>query len=224
MARRPTGRSSRGPNAERKPREERLTELRHTAAQTFYERGYDATSLQEIADRLGLLKGSLYYYIESKEDLLFDVVSSVHREGLAVVQECVNGSGGPLDRLERVIVAHVAHACRNLVPTAVFLREFSALSEDRQQEIMGTDHSYQGVFRDLLAQAQEQELLRPGIDPKIAALSILGSTNWIYRWFRPDGPYTPEEIGQQLADMALYSIGTRRALAAWERRRARHGD
>ena len=71
---------------ERKPREERWAELIEVATQVFYEKGYDGASLQDIADRLGMLKGSLYYYIQSKEDLLFDVISAVHRDGLAVVR------------------------------------------------------------------------------------------------------------------------------------------
>lgn len=205
---------------ERKPREERWAELIEVATQVFYEKGYDGASLQDIADRLGMLKGSLYYYIQSKEDLLFDVISTVHREGLAVITARADAPGDALERLEGVIVGHVEHTCRNLVATAVFLHELSALPPERRQEVLGTEHAYQAVFRDLIEQAQAAGLVRPEIEPRVAALSVLGSTNWVYRWFRPDGTFRPETIGAQLADMAIHGIATDRALADRARRRA----
>ena len=127
--RRPAGRSERRATGERKPREERWAELLEVATQVFYEKGYDGASLQDIADRLGMLKGSLYYYIQSKEDLLFEVISEVHREGYAVVSGAASSEGDPLERLERTIRAHVEHACRHLVPTAVFLHELEVAAD-----------------------------------------------------------------------------------------------
>lgn len=204
--RQPAGRSARRSGGERKPREERWAELIEVATQVFYEKGYDGASLQDIADRLGMLKGSLYYYIQSKEDLLFDVISSVHRDGLAVIRARADTPGTPLDKLRSVIVGHVEHTCRNLVPTAVFLHELAALSPQRRQEVLGSEHAYQGVFRDLIERAQRDGTVRADLDPRLAALSILGSANWVYRWFRPGGEFTPEQIGTELAEMAIRGI------------------
>jgi len=204
--RQPAGRSARRSGGERKPREERWAELIEVATQVFYEKGYDAASLQDIADRLGMLKGSLYYYIQSKEDLLFDVISAVHKEGLAVVRACADTAGDPLQRLRTVIVGHVEHTCANLVQTAVFLHELSALPPERRVEILGNEHAYQGVFRDLIELAQKEGLARADLDPRLAALSVLGSTNWVYRWFRPGGDFSAEQIAEELAEMAIRGI------------------
>lgn len=212
--RQPAGRSGRRSGGERKPREQRWAELIEVATQVFYEKGYDGASLQDIADRLGMLKGSLYYYIQSKEDLLFDVVSTVHRDGLAVIRARADVEGEPLQKLESVIVGHVEHTCRNLVPTAVFLHEISALPAGRREEVLGSEHAYQGVFRGLIEQAQKQGDVRADLDPRLAALSVLGSTNWVYRWFRPGGAFTPEQIGAELAEMSIRGIATEKALAA----------
>lgn len=217
QVRQPAGRSARRSGAERKPREERWAELFEVATQVFYEKGYEGASLQDIADRLGMLKGSLYYYIQSKEDLLFDVISSVHRKGLAVVQSRAAMPGQPLERLEGVIVAHVEHICRNLVPTAVFLHELDSLPPERREEVLGADHSYQSVFRGLIEHAQREGLVRADIEPRLAALSILGSTNWVYRWYRSGEAFTPELIGAQLAEMAIRGIATPDALAERDR-------
>jgi AcrR family transcriptional regulator len=211
--RQPAGRSARRSGGERKPREERWAELIQVATQVFYEKGYDGASLQDIADRLGMLKGSLYYYIQSKEDLLFEVINTVHTEGLAVIRARSEIDGGPLERLESVIVGHVEHTCRNLVPTAVFLHELSALPDERRREVLGSEHAYQSVFRDLIEKAQAEGLVRADLDPRLAALSVLGSTNWVYRWFRPGGTFTPEQIGAEMAEMAIRGIATETALA-----------
>lgn len=212
--RRPAGRSERRAVGERKPREERWAELLEVATQVFYEKGYDGASLQDIANRLGMLKGSLYYYIQSKEDLLFEVISEVHQEGYAVVSGAASSDGDPLERLERTIRAHVEHTCRHLVPTAVFLHELESLPTARREAILGSGHAYQGVFRDLVAEAQRDGLVRADVDPRVAGLSILGSTNWVYRWFRSDGPSTPEEVATQLAAMAVHAVATPEALTA----------
>lgn len=212
--RQPVGRSVRRSGGERKPRAERWAELIDVATQVFYEKGYEGASLQEIADRLGMLKGSLYYYIQSKEDLLFDVISAVHRTGLDVVQARAAAPGTALERLENVIVGHVEHTCRNLVPTAVFLHELSALPEARRREVLGSEHAYQAVFRGLIEQAQEAGLARADLDPRLAALSMLGSTNWVYRWYRPGGAFRPEQIAAELAEAAIRGIATEEALKA----------
>lgn len=210
--RQPAGRSARRGGGERKPREERWAELLEVATQVFYKKGYDAASLQDIADQLGMLKGSLYYYIQSKEELLYEVISAVHQTGLAVVKARSQIEGDPLDRLESVIRGHVEHTCNNLVPTTVFLHEMSALPLERRTEILGAGHAYQGVFRDLVEQGQAEGLVRRDLTPSLAALSVLGSTNWIYRWFRPDGPLSPEQIAAEMAEMAIRGIATDKAL------------
>lgn len=207
----PVGRSAR-PVRERKPREERWVELVQAATQVFYERGYDGASLQDIADRLGMLKGSLYYYIHTKEDLLFEVIKAVYEQGLAAVREAAEIPGDPLARLERVIIAHVGQTCRNLVATAVYLHELNSLPTKLRQKVDG--RSYQSVFLDLLEEAQEAGLLRPGVEPRLATFWILGSTNWVYRWFHHDGQFTASLVASQFAELAINGLATSDALAA----------
>jgi hypothetical protein len=95
----------------------------------------------------------------------------------------------------------------------VFLHELSALPDERRREVLGSEHAYQSVFRDLIEKAQAEGLVRADLDPRLAALSVLGSTNWVYRWFRPGGTFTPEQIGAEMAEMAIRGIATETALA-----------
>ncbi|MGW4340558.1 TetR/AcrR family transcriptional regulator [Rhodococcus koreensis] len=176
------------------------------ATDVFYEKGYEAASLQDIADHLGLLKGSLYYYARSKEDLLFAVVNDVHHEGLAELVGAAESEGAAIDRLRRVIETHVLHTCDNLVRVSVFLHELDHLPEERRSQIAGGKRPYQQIFRDLIAEAIAEGDVREGVDPKIAALSILGSTNWVYRWFRSEGRVSARALSKQLADLNIASI------------------
>ncbi|QYN20856.1 TetR/AcrR family transcriptional regulator [Amycolatopsis sp. DSM 110486] len=204
--RQPAGRAERRGGGSRKPREERWAELFAVATEVFYEKGYEGASLQHIADRLGLLKGSLYYYIHSKEDLLFEVMSEVHRQGLANIVELASRPGDPLQRLRNVVIGHVDHMCSNLTGTTVFLHEMAALPEERQAEILGGEHAYRSVFLGLVQKGKAEGLVRADIDPKLASLSILGSVNWVYRWFRPGGEFTPKQIGEHFADLIVHSL------------------
>lgn len=204
--REPIGRTKASAPTQRKPREERWTELVQTATQVFYEKGYDAASLQDIADRLGILKGSLYYYIQSKEDLLFSVISSVHAEGLAKITAAAATEGDALTRLSRVIEAHVVHTCKNLVKVSVFLHELESLPKERRLEITGGDHSYQQVFRDLVNKAISEGQVRDGVDPTVATLSILGSINWVYRWFQVGGRVSVQRVSKQMTQLNIASI------------------
>jgi TetR/AcrR family transcriptional regulator, cholesterol catabolism regulator len=211
--RQPPGRAQRRGGGDRKPREERWPELIEVATEVFYEKGYEGASLQDIADRLGMLKGSLYYYIHSKEDLLYDVINSVHQEGLANIESLAAGEGDALQRLRNVIVGHIDHELRYLKQTAVFLHELQALAPERQAQIIGGEHAYRGVFRGLIEAGQKEGLIRADVDPKLAALWILGSMNWVYRWFRPGGEFTAHQIGEQFADLTIRGLTTQEALA-----------
>lgn len=200
--------------AARKPREQRWPQIIEVATQVFYEKGYEAASLQDIADRVGMLKGSLYYYIQSKEDLLFEVINTVHQVGLANIRGHAAIEGDALRRLENVIIGHVEHTCCTLVSTTVFLHELGALPAERRDKVLGSEHVYQTVFRDLITEGQREGVIRPELDARLAALSILGSTNWVYRWYRPGGRYSPQQIGKQFADMNMRAIATANAFAA----------
>jgi TetR/AcrR family transcriptional regulator, cholesterol catabolism regulator len=112
-ARQPPGRAERRGTGPRKPREERWSELLQVATQVFYEKGYDAASLQDIADRLGMLKGGLYYYITSKDDLLYTVISEVHRAGPANVESLAAAEGDAPRRLRGAIIGG-EHAYRGV--------------------------------------------------------------------------------------------------------------
>lgn len=196
------GRRSTGSPREvsRKSGDERWKELLDVAARMFAEQGYAATSLQQLANKLGIFKGSLYYYISSKEDLLYEVIKAVYVDGVANFQALAGGEGDAVERLRRAIEGHVVYLIENLTATTVYLHEFDRLSKDRQDELSRLDYVH--LVRDLIVTGQTEGGIRADLDPTLATMAVLGSTNWIYRWYHP-GSRAPREIGQEFARIVV---------------------
>ena len=189
-----------------KARVDRKQEVIDAAASIFQEKGYGATSIQDVADAVDILKGSLYYYIESKDDLLYEVIQEVHEGGLRNL-EAGNGVGeNALERLRHFIVRHMSYNADNLTKMTVFFHDFRSLSDDRRAEIVEERDRYDKHLRRLIADGQTEGSIRTDVDPKIAAFWILGAVNWLYQWFDPDGDLSVAEIADQFADLTVQSL------------------
>ncbi|GLZ50190.1 TetR family transcriptional regulator [Actinomycetospora sp. NBRC 106375] len=175
----------------------RWEELLDTAARIFARKGYRSATLQDIADEFGVLKGSLYHYIRSKDDLLHEVIRAVLDVGLARLRDQAAVDLDPVERLRAIIRAHVLHLVDNLVGTTVLLHEFSQLSAERQATVPVRE--YQAVLEEQIDAARADPRVRSDLDPHLSALAILGATNWVYRWYRPGGTRTPEQIADYFA-------------------------
>jgi AcrR family transcriptional regulator len=187
------------------------------ATKVFYAKGYEAASLQEIADEVGIKKASFFYYFSSKEDLLHAVLASIIRQGMENIRTVLEPDEDPLTRLWGLVRAHIDWLCSNLIETAVFLHERKMIPVTRRREILEDDYAYQAAFIETIREGQLTGLILSSIDPKLAALSILGSINWTYTWFRPGMSLNPDLIGTQFATMTINSIATPEALATWRR-------
>ena len=181
---------------------DRERQIIDAATRIFQERGYDATTIQAIADEVGILKGSLYYYIDTKEDLLFRISEEVH-VGLTANLDSLDESAEPLEQLRALIASHVRFCAENLPAVRVFLHDFRALSEDRRKQIVKERDAYEGRFRDLLGQAQAAGQIRDDLDLELVIFAILGMVNWMYQWYRPRGRKRPDEIARTFADVAI---------------------
>lgn len=195
--------SNAGQTGRARASQERRKEIFEAAARIFSEKGYAATSIQDVADAVGILKGSLYYYIDSKEDLLYGVIQDAHETGLANLERVEGLAGNALVKLRYVIEAHLRSNIENLVKVGVFFHDFRSLSGQRHDYIIQERDQYDQRIRQLIREGQEEGVITPDIDPKIATLAILGMVNWVYQWYRPMGPESPEELASTFADLVL---------------------
>ncbi|MDT7601055.1 MAG: TetR/AcrR family transcriptional regulator, cholesterol catabolism regulator [Pseudonocardiales bacterium] len=182
----------------------RWNELLEISAKSFAEHGYKSTTLQDIADQFGVLKGSLYHYIRSKDDLLFEIVRAVYTRGLDNLRELAAAESDPAARLRSVVRGHVLYLIDNLVETSVLLHEFEQLSTARREQI--ALHEYSAILAALIEDAQRAGVVKPGVDAQLAALAALGAMNWVYRWYRPDGRKSPAEIADQYAEIVIAGL------------------
>ena len=187
----------------------RLREIYDAAARIFHEKGYQATSIQDVADAVGILKGSLYYYIDSKQDLLFRIIDEVHRESLRSLERWQSIDGDALVKLRAFIEGHLTSNVRNLVKIGVFFHDFRSLDLEHRERIVKERDLYDRFLRELIVQGQEEGVVDERVDPKLAAMAILGMMNWIYQWWRDDGPNSPEEVAREFANLVLVGLVAR---------------
>lgn len=187
----------------------RRSEVVEVAASVFAARGYGGASLQEIADRLGILKGSLYHYIESKEDLLLEVVQQVYDGGHEILRRHVEAAGPVPQRLRGLMVDQVIYFVNNATSSAVYLHELHRPPRALRDRLVRKEPGYEALLRALLDEGRAAGSVRAEVDAGLAALQVLGSLNWMYRWYRPGGRLTPTRIGGQLADVLLDGLTPR---------------
>lgn len=176
-----------------------------TAAELFRSKGYDATSLQDIADEVGILKGSLYHYIDTKEDLLFAIIERNHAliiTGNRAWQELDD----PIEALRSFIEGHIRQSLLSPTDSIVFVRDFRALSDERAALIVERQTKYDDDFRSLVQRGLDQGLLRDGVDPKFASRAVFGMVNWVHYWYHSEGRLSADQVVTELSTYALASL------------------
>jgi TetR/AcrR family transcriptional regulator, cholesterol catabolism regulator len=170
----------------------RLEEVLQSAANIFFAKGFHATSIEDVARDVGMLKGSLYYYIKSKDDLLFQLLLAGIEDSDAFIASQIDPQGDPLEQLERAIRAQIDYIVQNRVQFGLFLHEFDSLSGKRQHKLISVMSRYNSRFVELVRRGQEQGQLIQG-EPWIVVNGILGMCNWLYRWYDTDEISNPEQ-------------------------------
>ena len=182
----------------RAKRRRRRAEILHSALRAFRARGYHATTLEDIANQLGIRSAALYHYFPDKESILY----ACHREGLAEVERLLAEAraryAAAPQRLAHAIREHVRVMTDTLEGSALAL-EVSALAPRHRAEVIAERDRYERGLREIVAEGVRSGEFRP-VDPKLAAFALLGAINWVARWYRPNGPVRAPELGAQFAD------------------------
>lgn len=176
-----------------------------SAANIFFAKGFHATSLEEVARDVGMLKGSLYYYIKSKDDLLFQLLLAGIEDGDAYIEKQIDPAGDPVEQLERAIRAQIDYIIQNKVPFGLFLHEFDSLPGKRQHKLTAVMSRYNNRFVELVRKGQQQGKLMKG-EPWIIVNGMLGMCNWLYRWYDIDHISDTEQIKQVFLDVIFKGI------------------
>jgi AcrR family transcriptional regulator len=179
----------------------RRVQIIEAAIKLFSERGYSATSTTDIGDEVGLLAGSLYYHIASKEELLYVILLELHVAALDELSIIDAEGGDPIERLRRLVRSHVVH--HDVPRLRLFEAEFHHLTDEHHRQIMSMRRTYTAYATDRIREAQDQGLCEPHVDARAMSLSLLGALNAVPRWFNPRGPISIEAVAVSFDRMLL---------------------
>jgi TetR/AcrR family transcriptional regulator, cholesterol catabolism regulator len=181
----------------------RYSELISTALDMFAERGYEHTSIEDIADRLGILKGSLYHYITSKEDLLVNIMS----DGMARLQPVIDDIHAleepPEAKLRIFLERYTVHAIEQRWMNRIFASDFRSLDRKNQRDIVAQRDEYDRFLTALIEDAQADGSVRPDIDARVTASAVFGMINSTYQWYKPSGPKTAAQLAELFRSILL---------------------
>jgi TetR/AcrR family transcriptional regulator, cholesterol catabolism regulator len=162
----------------------RRNELTRQAARLFAQKGYHGTSIGEIAEALGVQKGSLYAHIKSKQDLLYETMvdgARAFHAGLDAIPEELPAT----EKIRLALRSHLRVVADQLDVATVFVQEWRYLEGERRDEIVAERRRYEERIRALFREGRELGELRSDLDDATSALLALSAANWAYTWLQP---------------------------------------
>jgi len=178
--------------------DKRLDSLLAAAAKTFAERGYHATSMRDLARASGFSLAGMYHYVESKNELLFQIQDRCFALVLDGAREAVAACPDPESRLRAFIQHHVVFFASHMAEMKVLAHEEDELTGTMRAQVRRRKKEYVGLLDALL-----QDIPGRHGDPHIAAYALFGMMNWIYTWYHPGGPTAPAALAEELASLFL---------------------
>jgi AcrR family transcriptional regulator len=194
------------------PRPSRWNDVVEAAAVVFRQRGYHATRLEDIAEELGMRKGSLYNYIDSKEELLLAVVSLPAAQLLDSLS-ALSDSDLPASEKIRLVARSHARVVEDYLPyVAVYVQEIAG--QDHSPEWRERDRAYVRQLSAIIDEGRQSGLFDPATVPVIHSMALIGALNWMTRWYEPGGELSAEEIADRIASVFLAGMLARGSAAS----------
>ena len=175
------------------------------AARLMSEKGYKGTSLQEIADRVGIHKSTLFHYFRNKEELLLEVLRISIEEVTARLNRIINDeSASPEDTLLKAMVNHIEMLAKYRDNVNVYHSDIRFLSEEKKRKYLNTRRYYEKCFLKIIDDLKRSDKRHfTNLDDHLVMFGILGMCNWVVKWYKPGGPYSPEEIAGVFNQMIM---------------------
>src|SRR6202165_1699666 len=182
-------------------------EILRTAARLFQQRGYDATSMNDVAAALKLSKGGLYHHFQSKDEILFEIMNHAMEITQEQLINPVRRIVGPEERLRALIRLHieVVLSPRDREIT-VMLHENHPLPPALRKRINVRKKDYIHFLENLMGEVQQSRHVRAKVSPRAAAFALLGMINWIYQWYKPEGDLQTQNLIPQFTDLVFGGI------------------
>jgi AcrR family transcriptional regulator len=176
------------------------------AGRLFAEQGYHGTSMRDLGRELGVVGSSLYAHVESKQDLLVEVVEEGARLFEGSAEMALAAGGTATDRLRALIAGHVAVVVDNIDVSRTFLNEARMLDGAHRSQVLAARDHYEEAFRAVIREGVVDGSLREDVEPKTTTILILSMLNAIERWYHPDGELTREALVERILRFTLRGL------------------
>jgi len=178
--------------------------LLRQAVAAFNQKGFNATSLDEIAGSLGITKASLYYYFPNKHALLFECFQEALRVAFDSLDAAKASGTTGLEKLQLTIQGYLEVALGELHRCLILTEEY-ALHPDHQTVIFEQRDRFEGALRDFVREGIQDGSVIP-CDPRLAIFAIFGSVNWVPKWFSEAGTWSSKQLAEGMAMLLCRSI------------------
>lgn len=205
--------SAQGSGAEPAGRKRTKAQMRwqvilRVSTELFNKRGFFATSMQDISDEVGIRKASLYYYVESKEQLLFEILKDLHHGGVALAEGVNFGTSDPLGELRSFLVQLAIYTGKHADRLAIYARDFDYLSREQQAAILTERRIYYDTCIRLISMAMAQGQVASTIDAATIGQVIMRGIVSIAQWYKIDGPLPIEQLAVQSAGVMVQGLAS----------------
>jgi AcrR family transcriptional regulator len=177
-----------------------------SAVELFAEQGFDATTVQQVVDRAEVTKGALYHYFESKDDLLYEIYHALIGTQTADLEEIAARGMTASDTVRAILVNVVCSTVDRLSEAKVFFQEAHKLDAERNAAFRADRRRYHESFRQVIANGQAGGEFSATTPPDTVVQIAMGVVNQLPVWYRPGGPKTPEQLGDEIADFVLAAL------------------
>jgi AcrR family transcriptional regulator len=177
----------------------RRTEIIRAAARVFKAKGYHAATIQDIADEVGLLKGSLYHYVASKEELLYLVVKEPISRVYRRLEKIADGKAPAREKIALGIQVQLEAFDAHDPHLFVYVREMENLMARLKDKLTESPKHYERLWHRILREGMKAGELRDDLDVKMVTYALLGAMNWMYKWYERNGRLSIQEVAKTFA-------------------------
>jgi TetR/AcrR family transcriptional regulator, cholesterol catabolism regulator len=187
-------------------RRNRAQDVIEAAIRVFHKKGYASASIQDVAEEVGVLKGSLYHYIDSKEDLLARIFEDSAGHFEEMLAEAAALDAPPVERLRSFGRECSLWYLQNIERVGIYVKEWEHLSGKRRKEVVRIRMDYEAKLAELIGDVKEAGEAGPDLDVNYATYFIFGALNGLPDWYRRRGPDPAEQIADGYAAMIVATV------------------
>lgn len=184
----------------------RRDEIVRVAADVFRDKGYEVATLNDIAERLGTDRASLYYYVGSKEELLHEIVRVVIHENVGMAERVARGPGTSAEKLHALFVEMMESFEQHYPAMYVYVEDQARIArQDSEwaQDVTESSRRFEDVVVRLLKNGQSDGSIRKDLPPELTARALFGMVNWTHQWWRPNGKHKAQAIAEVFSTIFL---------------------